>query len=166
MADYFSTANIANRAVNYANNGGSLFSSATSAAASTPQFSVDFLGSQGLGTKIGDVIGSGANNASSGLDWFGNNGVIGSIGTGINAIGNIWNAYNSFTQGRDQLNEMKRANDLAENQYKEETRRYNEQKAEHDAATKAQQDTTGAIYSQFASNYQTPEQKKSVVERD
>lgn len=105
-------------------------------------------------------------NASSGIDWFGNNGVIGSIGTGINAIGNIWNAYNSFTQGKQQLELMKEANQLARDQYNTETQRYNEQKAEHDAATKAQQDTTSAIYSQFASNYQTPEQKKSVVERD
>lgn len=102
----------------------------------------------------------------SGLDWFGDNGVIGSIGTGINAFANAWNAYNSFTQGKDQLKLMKEANQLARDQYNTETQRYNEQKAEHDAATKAQQDTTGAIYSQFASNYQTPEQKKSVVERD
>lgn len=113
--------------------------------------------------NAGDAAG---NASSSGLDWFGDNGVIGSIGTGINAIGNIWNAYNSFTQGKQQLELMKEANQLARDQYNTETQRYNEQKAEHDAATKAQQDTTSAIYSQFASNYQTPEQKKSVVERE
>ena len=122
------------------------------------------------GEVVQNVISGGikemGTNASSGLDWFGNNGVIGSIGTGINALGNIWNAYNSFTQGKEQLKLMKEANQLARDQYNTETQRYNEQKAEHDAAVKAQQDTTSAIYSQFASNYQTPEQKKSVVERD
>ena len=115
--------------------------------------------------NAGDAA-SKAGEASSGLDWFGNNGVIGSIGTGIGAIGNVWSAYNSFTQGREQLNEMKKANALAREQFEEEKARYNKREAEHDAATKAQQDTTSAIYSQFASNYQTPEQKKSVVERD
>lgn len=115
--------------------------------------------------NAGDAA-SKAGEASSGLDWFGNNGVIGSIGTGINALGNIWNAYNSFTQGKQQLELMKEANQLARDQYNTETQRYNQQKAEYDAATKAQQDTTSAIYSQFASNYQTPEQKKSVVERE
>ena len=103
------------------------------------------------------------NASSSGLDWFGDNGVIGSIGTGINALANAWNAYNSFTQGKKQLDLMEKANALAEKQYTEETRRYNEQKAEHDAAVKAQQNTTGAIYSQFASNYQLPDEKKSSV---
>jgi hypothetical protein len=137
-----------------------------------PEFSNSAIGSLGnyqnylnsnksvLFQNAGDAAG---NASSSGLDWFGDNGVIGSIGTGINAIGNIWNAYNSFTQGKKQLDLMEKANALAEKQYTEETRRYNEQKAEHDAATKAQQNTTGAIYSQFASNYQLPDDKKSSV---
>ena len=101
-----------------------------------------------------------------GLDWFGNNGVIGSIGTSINALGNIWNAYNSFTQGKEQLQLMKEANQLARDQFEEEKKRYNKREAEHDAATAAQQNTTGAIYSQFASNYEVPQKKESVVERD
>ena len=117
--------------------------------------SVLFQGAGDAASKAGE--------ASSGLDWFGNNGVIGSIGTGINALANAWNAYNSFTQGKKQLDLMEKANTLAEKQYTEETRRYNEQKAEHDAAVKAQQNTTGAIYSQFASNYQLPDDKKSSV---
>jgi hypothetical protein len=100
---------------------------------------------------------------TSGLDWFGDNGVIGSIGTGINAIGNIWNAYNSFTQGKEQLKLMKEANQLAREQFNEEKARYDKREAEHDAATAAQQNTTGAIYSQFASNYQLPDDKKSSV---
>ena len=137
-----------------------------------PEFSNSAIGSLGnyqnylnsnksvLFQNAGDAAG---NASSSGLDWFGDNGVIGSIGTGINAIANAWNAYNSFTQGRDQLNEMKKANQLAREQFEEETRRYNKREAEHDAATKAQQNTTGAIYSQFASNYQLPDDKKSSV---
>ena len=158
--NYFSPVNIGNRAASYAVNGGSLLGN-TSTAASAAPFKIDFLSS-----TAGNATQKIADNASSGLDWFGDNGVIGSIGTGINAIGNIWNAYNSFTQGKEQLKLMKEANQLARDQYNTETQRYNEQKAEHDAAVKAQQDTTGAIYSQFASNYQMPEQKKSVVERD
>lgn len=158
--NYFSPVNIGNRAASYAVNGGSLLGN-TSTATSAAPFKIDFLSSTASNAtqKIAD-------NASSGLDWFGNNGVIGSIGTGINALANAWNAYSSFTQGKQQLELMEKANDLAEKQYKTETQRYNQQKAEYDAATKAQQDTTSAIYSQFASNYQTPEQKKSVVERD
>lgn len=112
--------------------------------------------------KTGEKVGE----AGGGFSWFGNSGAIGSIGTAFNGLANMWSAYNSFTQGKEQLDLMKKQNKLMEDQYTEETKRYNKREAERDAANADFRNTANSVYQQFAHNYETPQKRESVVERN
>ena len=94
-----------------------------------------------------------ANGASSGLDWFGNNGIIGSVGAGLNGIASVWGAYNAFTQGNKQLKEMRRQNDLLEKQYNTEMERYNKREAERDASNSYFSNMANNMYQKYYANY-------------
>lgn len=110
----------------------------------------------GQSLKIADTAkkaGDAATKSTQGIDWFGDNGVIGSTGAALNGIANIWGAYNSFTQGKAQLNEMRRQNDLLEQQYRTETERYNKREAERDASNEYFQNMANGIYQRYYANY-------------
>lgn len=123
----------------------------------------------GIGSKVADVADKAADagsKAAEGTSWFGNNGIIGGVGTAINGIANLWGAYNSFTQGKQQLDLMKEQNALMREQYETETARYNKREAERDAANADFRNTANSVYQQFAHNYETPQKRESVVERN
>lgn len=103
----------------------------------------------GNAKEAGDAVTQG----TKGLDWWGNNGIIGSTGAALNGVANFWGAYNSFTQGNKQLKEMRRQNDLLEQQYKTETERYNKREAERDASNSYFQNMANGIYQRYYSNY-------------
>ena len=120
---------------------------------------------QGAGNAASNAADAGSK-AAEGTSWFGNNGIIGGVGTAINGIANLWGAYNSFTQGKKQLDLMKEQNELMRAQYNEETKRYNKREAERDAANADFRNTANSVYQQFAHNYETPQKRESVVERN
>lgn len=106
---------------------------------------------QALNTA-GDAVKNGGE-ATKGLNWFGNNGVIGSTASLIGSGVGIWNAYNSYKFGKDQVEQMKRQNTLLENQYNEEVKRYNKREAERDASNSYFQNMAGNIWEKYYSNY-------------
>lgn len=91
--------------------------------------------------------------ATKGFDWFGKNGIIGSTGAALNGIASVWGAYNSFTQGKQQLKEMRRQNDLLEKQYNTEVERYNKREAERDASNSYFQTMANNMYEKYRANY-------------
>lgn len=115
----------------------------------SPFSSVSNLGSLNVANKAGNAVTQG----TKGLDWFGDNGIIGSTGAALNGVASLWGAYNSFTQGNKQLKEMRRQNDLLEQQYITETERYNKREAERDASNSYFQNMANGIYQRYYSNY-------------
>ena len=108
-----------------------------------------------LGQSLNVTKGAGdaVTQGTKGLDWWGNNGIIGSTGAALNGVANLWGAYNSFMQGNKQLKEMRRQNDLLEQQYKTEIERYNKREAERDASNSYFQNMANGIYQRYYSNY-------------
>ena len=96
---------------------------------------------------------NGGGEATKGLDWFGNNGVIGSTASLLGSGAQIWNAYNSWKYGKAQVEEMKKQNELLAKQYEEETKRYNKREAERDASNSYFQNMAGNIWEKYYSNY-------------
>lgn len=63
-------------------------------------------------------------------DFTGNQGIIGSAGSVIGAIGNTWNAYNTWKNGKAQIKAMNRQIDLMDTQLTLENDRYNKRESE------------------------------------
>lgn len=116
----------------------------------SPFSSVSNLGQSFNGVK---TAGNAVTQGTKGLDWFGDKGIIGSTGAALNGVASLWGAYNSFTQGNKQLKEMRRQNDLLEQQYQTETERYNKREAERDASNSYFQNMANGIYQRYYSNY-------------